>query len=126
MAAPPARRVGALKRTRTKVEIAAAIEEICRDGVLALATVEIEIAGVAIILQGLKLRRDFEGRILVELPMFEHPNGARFPCVGLYDDLTRGVVDAIIDALRAMESDKGDEKISRQRETDSDGVASLR
>jgi hypothetical protein len=79
----------------TPVRLAVEVEPVCRDGVLALATVEIEISGVSITLQGIRLRRALDGRMMVELPMFEQPSGARFPCVGLHDDLARGVVDEV-------------------------------
>ena len=82
----------------TPVQLAVQLERIERGGVLALAHVEIAIAGVAITLQGLRLRRGLDGVMSVELPMFEHPSGGRFTCIGLYDDLARGVVDEVIAA----------------------------
>ncbi len=87
-------------RRSTRVELDVKIERIERGGVLALAHVEILISGVPITLQGFKLRRGFDGVVFVELPMFEHLDGSRFPCIGLHDDLARGVVDEIIAAWR--------------------------
>jgi hypothetical protein len=82
----------------TPVQLAVQLERIERGGVLALATVEISIAGVPITLQGVQLRRGLDGVMSVALPLFDHPSGSRFPCIGLYDDLARGVVDEIIAA----------------------------
>jgi len=83
----------------TPVRLTVQIEKIERGGLIALASVEIEIAGVPITLQGLTVRRDLDGRMIVHLPMFEHPSGARFPCIGLHDDLSRGLVEEVIEAL---------------------------
>ena len=82
----------------TAVQLAVALERIERGGVLALATVEISIAGVPITLQGLKLRRGLDGVMSVELSMFDHPSDGRITCIGLHDDLARGVVDEVIAA----------------------------
>jgi hypothetical protein len=71
------------------------LEPVQRGCVLALAAVEISIAGIPVTLQGLKLRRGLDGRLSVELPMYERPNGERVTCIGLYDDLARGVVDEV-------------------------------
>ena len=43
---------------------------------------EIEIAGVAIVLQGLKLRRGLDGRMSVELPMFDARTASVSPASG--------------------------------------------
>ena len=88
----------------TPVQLAVQIERIERGGVLALATVEISIAGVPITLQGLKVRRGLDGIMSIELPMFDHPSGGRFPCIGLFDDLARGVVDEVIAAWEREET----------------------
>ncbi len=86
-------------KTRVPVRVTVIdLAPIERGGVLALAGVEIEIAGVPVTLQGLRLRRGLDGRMMVELPMFDHPSGARFPAIGLCDDLARGVVAAVIEA----------------------------
>jgi hypothetical protein len=82
----------------TPVQLAVQIERIERGGVLALAHVEISIAGVPITLQGLKVRRGLDGVMTIELPMFDHPSGARFPCIELHDDLALGVVGEVIAA----------------------------
>ena len=65
---------------------------------LALATVEINIAGIPVTLQGLELRRGLDGVLCVHLPMFDHPSGGRITHIGLHDDLARGVVDEVIAA----------------------------
>lgn len=88
--------------SRTRVEIAVQIERIERGGVLALACVEINIAGIPVTLQGLELRRGLDGVLSAHLPMFDHPAGGRFPIIGLYDDLARGVVDEVIAAWQRM------------------------
>jgi hypothetical protein len=88
----------------TPVQLAVQLERVERGGVLALATVEISISGVPITLQGLNVRRGLDGVMTVELPMFDHPSGARFPSVGLYDDLARGVADEIIAAWQRLAS----------------------
>ena len=83
---------------RTKVQIAVQIEPVCKDGVAALATVELSIAGVLVTLQGLRLRHGLDGLMTVELPMFDHPTAGRVTHIGLHDDLSRGIVDEIIAA----------------------------
>jgi hypothetical protein len=64
----------------TPVRATVQLEPIGMGGVLALAAVEIEIAGVPIKLQGLRQRRDLDGRLTVELPRFDHLSGSRFLC----------------------------------------------
>ncbi len=83
----------------TPVHLAVKLERVERAGILAVACVEINIAGVPVTLQGLELRRGLDGALCVHLPMFDHPHGGRFPIVGLYDDLSRGVVDEVIAAF---------------------------
>lgn len=92
--------------SKTVVQLAVKIERIQAGGVLALAHVEISIAGIPLILQGLKLRRGLDGVMSVELPMFDHPNGGQFPIIGLHDDLSRGVVDEILWVWRREEAEK--------------------
>ncbi len=85
-------------RRTTPVRIAVRLERVERGGVLALACVEISIAGVPITLQGLRLRRGLDGLMTVELPMFDHPTGGRLTHIGLHDDLARGVVEEVVAA----------------------------
>ncbi len=85
-------------RRTTPVQLAVTLEKVERGGVLALAHVTVSISGIPIGLQGLKLRRGLDGLMSVELPMWTHPSGGRFPHIGLYDDLARGVVSEVIAA----------------------------
>ena len=82
----------------TAVRLTVELEPLCKDGVLALAVVEIEIAGVPIVLHGLKLRRALDGRLMIEMPMFQHLLGLPCPTIVLEDDLARGVADEIVAA----------------------------
>ena len=88
-------RTAPIRMSKTAVHLMVELESVCKGGVLALASVEIEIAGVPITLQGLKLRRALDGRLTVELPMFEHPLGLRAPVIVLEDDLARGLAAEI-------------------------------
>lgn len=78
----------------TEARLCVALERVERGGVVALAQVEVEIAGVAITLQGLKVTRGLDGCIRVALPLFEH-NDASWPHVLVPDDLGRAIVDEI-------------------------------
>ncbi len=91
-------------RRTTPVRIAVALEQVESGGVLALATVEINIHGVPVTLQGVELRRGLDGVLCVHLPLFSHPSGGCFPIIGLHDDLSRGVVDEIISVWKRRAS----------------------
>ncbi len=91
-------------RRTTPVRIAVQLEKVEHGGVLALATVEINICGILVTLQGLELRRGLDGVLCVHLPMFDHPGGGCFPIIGLHDDLSRGVVDEIISVWKRRAS----------------------
>jgi hypothetical protein len=53
--------------------------------------VELEIAGIAITLQGVAVTSDQRGNLRVELPQTRHPNGTYYPCIAVPIELHRAI-----------------------------------
>jgi stage V sporulation protein G len=69
------------------------------DKLVALAVVEIEIAGVPIRLQGVKIVKRPDGRLGCEPPCFKAPDGRWLPAVILPPDLGEGLAAEVFSAL---------------------------
>ncbi|MGJ0507488.1 MAG: hypothetical protein ACR652_10185 [Methylocystis sp.] len=77
--------------TRTKARLTVEIERVCRDGVLAVATARVWIAGVEIAVHGLEVSRELlTGRLRVDAPGVAH-NGAIMPAIELPPDLEAAI-----------------------------------
>ncbi len=67
-----------------------------------LANVELEISGVVLTLQGVTLKRDNAGAILVTAPQFRDPAGVWRSAVILPDSLRNALGDAVQAAWQSM------------------------
>ena len=68
--------------------------------VVALAIVDIEVAGIAWQVQGVRVvKRD--GLLIVQPPQWRHPRtGVHIPAVGLPPELASAISDAVLEALQ--------------------------
>jgi len=81
-------------------------------GLIGLANVEMELAGVAFVVQGVRVVRDATGGLSCQAPIFHHPSGRWVPALVLPPEL-RDAVGAEVLAVAA----KGEGKISRSCST---------
>jgi hypothetical protein len=80
------------------------LERVAGSGKLAaLAVVEIEIAGIPIRLQGVKIIRRLDGRLGCEAPCFRAPDGRWAPAVILPPDLAEGLAAEVFAAMAREE-----------------------
>lgn len=72
---------------------------------VALAIIEIEIAGVSLTLQGVQVRRNAAGGLSVVAPQFRHPRTGRWvPGVLLPEELASAMAGEVMDAWAAAEA----------------------
>lgn len=74
----------------TAVQLTVTLDRVCRDGLIAVASAEIEIAGIAFRLNGLEVRRDMRGRLQIDTPGISH-GGAVLPAIELPTDLEAAI-----------------------------------
>jgi hypothetical protein len=68
---------------------------------IALATVEVTIAGVALTLQGCQIRVRLDGRLDCLAPQWRHPRtGKWLPCLLLPEELTAAIADEVLTTIR--------------------------
>ena len=68
-------------------------------GVTALATVEVEVSGVAILVQGIRVVRAPGGRLCCLPPAFRHPDGRWQPAVTVSAELSETISAAVLAAM---------------------------
>ncbi len=71
------------------------VEQIRRGRLLALASVEVEIVGIVIRLQGVKIAQRPDGSKAVESPCYRGPDGRWLPAAVLPSDLAAGLADEV-------------------------------
>jgi stage V sporulation protein G len=75
------------------------IEQLRGTGKLvAMAVVQVAIAEVELVLQGVQLRVNQDGRILCQAPMFKHPQRGYLPCIIMPGELTNAIAREVLDA----------------------------
>jgi hypothetical protein len=79
------------------------IESVRNSGrLIALAIVEIDVAGVVLTLQGVRVMRRPDGSLAVEAPTFRHPRtGKSLPCILLPPALAQAFADDVLTAMGA-------------------------
>jgi hypothetical protein len=77
------------------------IEQVAGAGsLIGLATVEADIAGVAIVLQGVQVRRRTDGTLDCLAPQFRHArNGRWLPCLLLPPELSAAIASEVLAAI---------------------------
>ncbi|MGJ0507621.1 MAG: hypothetical protein ACR652_10910 [Methylocystis sp.] len=70
------------------------VERIGRDGLIAVASAEVEIGKIPLRLNGLEVRRGMDGKLLIDAPGVAH-GGAVMPAVELPDDLEHAIAREI-------------------------------
>lgn len=74
------------------------VERVRRRGrLLALATVAFDVAGLELVLQGIRIMRDVEGALTVHAPVWRHPDSGKWvPGVLLPPELSRAIGDELL------------------------------
>lgn len=76
------------------------VEPVSAGRLVGLATVELDLDGIVVTLQGVRLLRRPDGRLDIEAPVFRHPStGQWLPAVALPADLAKGIVEAVGEAV---------------------------
>lgn len=83
----------------TPVRLTVSLERVGKGGLIAVASAEIEIEGVALTIRGLEVRRDMQGRLQIDTPGVAH-GGAILPAVELPQDLEQAIGREIEALLR--------------------------
>jgi hypothetical protein len=78
------------------------IDRISAGKLLALASVEIEIAGVSLEMRGLRVIRTAPGRVGVEPPCYRGATGAAVPAVILPEELSAAIANAVLDEFESI------------------------
>lgn len=70
-----------------------------RGRLIALACVEIELDGIPILLQGVKVTKLPSGGMKCDAPCYRDPDGSWLPAVVLPADLAKGIADEVFAAM---------------------------
>jgi len=68
-------------------------------GVIGLANVEVELAGVVFVVQGVRVMRDATGGLSCQAPIFRHPSGRWLPAMVLPPELTAAIGAEVLEAM---------------------------
>jgi hypothetical protein len=71
-----------------------------RGRLLGLANAEILVAGVAFLVQGIRLVHEDDGSLVVQPPRFRHPDGRWLPAVVLPGELEKAIAAEVLEAFR--------------------------
>ena len=75
-------------------------------GMVGLAIVEVEVAGVALVLQGVRVLRDGNGGLACQPPVFRHPSGRWLPALLMPPELTAAIGAEVLSEAQGGDGSK--------------------